>query len=96
MKPALTPQNTAKHLLVILAVTGAILLIPLVAMQLTNAVRWTGFDFAVAAALLIGTGLLFELALRKLHTKPARIKAGAVLALALLLVWAELAVGLGA
>lgn len=96
MKPALTRHNTAKHLLVILGVTAGILLIPLIAMQLTNDVRWTGFDFAVAAALLTGAGLLFELALRKLHTKPARIKAGAVLGLALLLVWAELAVGLDA
>jgi hypothetical protein len=94
MKSALIRHNTAKHLLVILGVTGAILLVPLVAMQLTSDVTWTGFDFAIAAALLIGTGLLFELALRKLHTKPARIKAGAILGLALLLVWAELAVGI--
>lgn len=94
MKTVLSRHPTARHLLVILGVTGLILLAPLVAMQLTADVTWTGFDFAVAAALLIGTGLLFELALRKLHTKPARVKAGAVLGVALLLVWAELAVGI--
>ena len=94
MKTALSRHPTARHLLVILGVTGLILLVPLVAMQLTTDVTWTGFDFAVAAALLIGTGLLFELALRKLHTKPARVKAAALLGLALLLVWAELAVGI--
>jgi cytochrome b subunit of formate dehydrogenase len=94
MQPARTRHSVALHLLVILGVTGLILLVPLVAMQFTSEVIWTGFDFAVAAALLTGTGLLFELALRKLHTKPARIKAGALLGVALLLVWAELAVGI--
>ena len=94
MKSALIRHNTAKHLLVILGVTGAILLVPLVAMQLTSEVTWTGFDFAVAAALLIGTGLLFELALRVLPARRARVAAGAALAGGLLLVWLELAVGI--
>lgn len=87
-------QTLPRHLLVILAVTGLLLLVPLVAMQFTHEVTWTAFDFAAAAALLIGTGLLYEVALRLLHTRRARIAAGAVLAGGLLLVWAELAVGI--
>lgn len=83
-----------RHLLVIFAVTGLLLLAPLVAMQFTREVTWTGFDFAAAAALLIGTALLFELALRILHTRRARIAAGTMLAGGLLLVWLELAVGI--
>ena len=83
-----------RHLLVILAVTGSILLAPLVAMQWTSEVTWTGADFGAAAALLIGTGLLYEVALRVFQTRRARIAAGAMLAGGLLLVWAELAVGI--
>ena len=45
--------------------TGFILLLPLVAMQITDEVDWGLADFAVAGALLGGTGLLLELAARK-------------------------------
>lgn len=74
--------------------SALLLLIPLIGMQLSEEVNWTGFDFLVAAALLLGTGLFIELALRVFHN--SRHKAIAcllVLALALL-VWAELAVGI--
>ena len=46
-------------------VTTAVLLVPLVAMQFTEEVNWSLFDFAFAAALLGGTGLLLERAVRK-------------------------------
>ncbi len=87
-------HTTSRHLLILVAVTGLLLLAPLVAMQFTHEVTWTGADFAAAAVLLIGTGLLFELALRVLHTRRARVAAGAVLAGGLLLVWLELAAGI--
>jgi hypothetical protein len=46
--------------------TALILLVPLVAMQFTDEVDWGVADFAVAGALLGGTGLLlYELAARK-------------------------------
>jgi hypothetical protein len=46
--------------------TALILLLPLVAMQITDEVDWGVFDFAFAGALLGGTGLLLhELAARK-------------------------------
>jgi hypothetical protein len=45
--------------------TALILLVPLVAMRITDEVDWSLADFAVAAALLGGTGLLLELAARK-------------------------------
>ena len=45
--------------------TAFILLVPLMAMQITDEVDWGVFDFVLAGALLGGTGLLLELAARK-------------------------------
>lgn len=71
-----------------------LLCIPAVAMQFTREVNWGPEDF-LAAALLIGlAGLGFELAARLSRGRAVRwIVAGAVL-LGVLLVWAELAVGI--
>jgi hypothetical protein len=46
-------------------VTACILLVPLVAMQITNEVDWGVADFVFAGVLLGGTGLLLEVAARK-------------------------------
>jgi hypothetical protein len=42
-----------------------ILMLPLLAMQVTDQVVWDLADFAVAGALLVSTGLIYELAARK-------------------------------
>jgi hypothetical protein len=70
-----------------------ILLLPLLAMQFTDEVAWDLADFAVAAALLVGTGLVYELAARKAGSIAYRAAVGVALAAALLLVWVNLAVG---
>ena len=72
---------------------AALLLTPLVAMQFTDEVRWGPVDFAVAALLIGGLGLAFELAVRRSGSLTYRL--GAVLAAlnAFLLVWINLAVG---
>jgi hypothetical protein len=44
--------------------TAGVLLTPLVAMQLTDGVRWSAADFVVAGVLVAGAGLLLELAAR--------------------------------
>jgi hypothetical protein len=74
--------------------TAALLLVPLVAMQFTDEVNWGALDFIVAAALLGGTGSAYVLLARRLSGPRQRMMAGAVLLMALLLVWAELAVGI--
>jgi hypothetical protein len=84
----------ANRLLRIALVTAAILLLPLLAMQFTREVDWTAGDFVIAGVLLMGTGLLFDLAARKIRTRKARRAAIGVIALGLLFVWAELAVGI--
>ena len=83
-----------KRLIIILAVTGILLLIPFTAMQFTDEVAWSGFDFLVMGVLLIGTGLLCELVLRKVTKTNHRILLCMAVVGVFLLVWAELAVGI--
>lgn len=83
-----------KRLLLILAAVPTLLLIPLIAMQFSNAVNWKVSDFVIMGVLLLGTGLVCELVLRKVKSMKNRfILCGIVLA-AFLLIWAELAVGI--
>jgi ABC-type spermidine/putrescine transport system permease subunit I len=73
---------------------GLALVIPLVAMQVTDGVNWGLGDFVIAALLLGGTGVALELVMRVLHTPSRRWLAAGAIILALLLIWAELAVGI--
>jgi hypothetical protein len=73
--------------------TAFILMLPLLAMQVTDEVVWDLADFAVAGALLVGTGLTYELVARKAGNIAYRVAVGVALAAALLLVWINLAVG---
>jgi len=88
----ITNQN--KRLITILATAIALLLTPLIAMNFTNDVNWKILDFLVAGILLIGTGLTLEIILRKIKTLRYRILFGITLFVVLLLIWAELAVGI--
>ena len=83
-----------KRLIIILLTSAIILLIPLIAMQFIDEVNWTLFDFIIAGALLLGTGLMCELAIRKINKIKYRIAICVALLVALLLIWAELAVGI--
>ena len=83
-----------KRLIGIVLTVVLLLLIPLIAMQFTDEVSWTVFDFVVAAILLLSTGLLCELVIRKINPIKYRIATCLALLAALLLIWAELAVGI--
>ena len=82
------------RLLFILSTALFILLLPLIAMQFTNEVNWTLFDFIIAGIILCSFGLLLEFVLRKSKKSEYRIAFIAVLVVGFLLVWAELAVGI--
>jgi len=82
-----------KRLIGIITTVFVILNIPLIAMQFTTEVNWKSSDFIILGILLLGTGLLCELVLRKIQKTQHRILLCGFLMLALLLVWAELAVG---
>jgi hypothetical protein len=71
-----------------------LLLLPLVAMQFSDEVVWTGFDFAFAGAMIGGVGLLFEMTVRMARNNAYRSAIGFALAAAFLIVWANGAVGM--
>ena len=83
-----------KRLIGIVIAVALLLLVPLIAMQFTNEVTWSPFDFVVAAVLLLGAGLACEIALRVVKKTQHRVIACAVILVLLFVVWAELAVGL--
>lgn len=83
-----------KRLIAIVAAGTLFLLIPLIAMQFTNEVDWTMFDFVVAGVLLYGTGFTSEFVLRKVRNKKYRLGICAGLLVALFIIWAELAIGI--
>lgn len=78
-----------KRLIGIVIAVAVLLLIPVAARF-----PWSPADFIVAGVLLLGTGLMCELALRLITKLEYRIAACAALLVALFLIWAELAVGL--
>jgi len=63
-------------------VIAALLVLPAIAMPFTHEVAWGVEDFAFAALILVGAGLLYELAVWKLLTARARMVAGALIVLA--------------
>lgn len=82
----------AKILKIILSAT-ALLLIPLVAMQFTDELNWTVSDFAVIWTLLVGIGYGLTMLLDRAKNTTSRV-IGLVIIVALLWIWAELAVGI--
>lgn len=81
------------NILRIVSGAGIVLMIPLIAMLFTDEVDWGLGDFVVIGSLLIGTGLMYELIASKVSPK-YRVLVAVVLLAALLLTWAELAVGI--
>ena len=74
--------------------TAAALLLPLVAMQVTDEVDWGLADFAIFGAMLVGVGGTYGLAARMTGNIAYRAAVGVALAAAFILVWMNLAVGI--
>ena len=83
-----------KRLFGIVLTVVLLLLIPLIAMQFTDEVDWKLPDFVIMGVLLLGTGLMCELVLRKVKKIKYRVAICGLLLVALFLIWAELAVGI--
>ena len=71
-----------------------LLLIPLVGMAISNAVKWSFFDFVIMAVLLFFLGLGLDLV--RFYVTAVRLRwfLSVLVVLLFLLVWFELAVGL--
>lgn len=93
MNASSTNTMHKKNVIRIAIVTALILSIPLVAMQFSDEVDWGLHDFIVIGALLFGTGMIYEFGIKKLRTTTQQMIAAAILLAVLLLIWAELAVG---
>lgn len=83
-----------KRLIGILFSVALILSIPLIAMQFTDEVDWDSRDFLIMGVLLLSTGLMCELVMRKVKDKTYQLGIIAAILLGLFLIWAELAVGI--
>ena len=84
--------NKNQKTIILFAVS--ILLVPLIAMQFTNEVNWGLLDFIAAAILLICMGLLCEFSARKATKPKYKVLICVIIIVILLLIWAELAVGI--
>lgn len=87
------PSRTQRWRLLLWGGALALLLTPLVAMQFTREVNWTGSDFAVFAILLAVACGGYELATRMNGDRRYRAAAALAVLNGFLLVWANLAVG---
>ena len=57
----------------ILQMVGLLLIIPLIAMQLTDEVEWSLFDFIIMGTLLLITGLMGEIIFKKVKKYKHRV-----------------------
>ena len=77
----------------IFPIVGLLLLIPIVAMQLTDEVNWSFFDFIITGIMLSITGLALGI-IKKIKYHKYRNIFIAIILMIFLLIWAELGVGL--
>ena len=78
----------------ILPIVGLLLSIPLIAMQLTDEVNWSFFDFLIMGIMLSITGLALGIIIKKIKYHKYRNIFIAIIIMIFLLIWAELGVGL--
>lgn len=83
-----------KQIVRVIVIALVLLSVPLIAMQFTSEVRWSSFDFIIMGFLLTTAGFSYELALTKFKNRKERLIIGLVIVAAVVVIWAELAVGL--
>lgn len=87
-------NSVMNSIIKIVLVTGLVLLIPLLGNRYVEGWNWRLNDFIVAGILIFGVGLLFQLICNKVNNRAHRVILVIALALVLILVWADLAVGI--
>lgn len=76
------------------SLAALLLALPPIAMMSGEAVAWTRSDFAFAAAMIGGVGVLFKLAARYSRSALYRLGSPVALGAGFMLVWSSLAVGI--
>lgn len=91
LKPAAPPSNPDLTRIAIWTFApSALLLIPLIAMTLTDAVVWTAGDFFVAAGLLCGAGGGYAILTRVGSAMLERWIVGGLILVGLITIWVAL------
>lgn len=85
---------TFKTALIAIGISLSLLLIPLCAMQFSNEVSWSVYDFLIMGIMLSLVGMGVSTAWRFGKKNSARILYVIAILFVFLLIWAELAVGL--
>ena len=83
-----------KNIIRNMLVAQLVLLVPLVAMQFSEEWDWKVGDFIIVGVLLAGVGFAYELILHGLKNNLRQALMGAGLAVVMVLIWVELAVGI--
>mgnify|MGYP001308225741 CR=1 FL=1 len=83
-----------KVLGIISAVVVLLLLIPFIAMQLTDEVNWTLLDFVTMGCLLFATGLACAFVIKRARKLELQITLCVAVLAVFFFIWAELAVGI--
>jgi len=86
--------NFSKRIVTYILIVIAILSLPLIAMQFTNEVNWTLFDFFMASFLIITSLTLIEITLQNFKNKTFKITTVFVILFLFLLIWGDLSVGI--
>lgn len=94
MKTETTKTNVTQRLSIVVGIVVFILLIPLVAMQFSNEVKWDIADFTIMGMLLLATGVTIEIVTRLVKSAQLKLAFTIITLLVLFLIWAELAVGI--
>jgi hypothetical protein len=84
----------SKPLKIMLISIAGLLLIPFIAMQFSDEVSWSAFDFILAVALLFSTAFICNWVWSKVKNTKTKFVLCAVVLFVLILVWAEMAVGI--
>jgi len=79
---------------IIYAVPAILLCIPLIGNFTSKEFNWSAGDFGIAAVLLFGTAFLLDVMQRIIKNRTYKIVISVAVLLLLLLIWAELAVGI--
>lgn len=82
-----------KRRTVIISIIGILLSLPILGMQFSNQVNWSGFDFLIAGLILSTIGVTLDIVLTKAKNRKEKALLLTIVLIIGFLIWAELAVG---